>query len=54
MSQYVTPTKRPQWPSEAIRRYVGIALVAWVLPFLLSFGVVYALLRLYFVAGGSW
>ncbi|MCC8930812.1 hypothetical protein [Rhodococcus sp. I2R] len=49
---YVTPTDRPQWPTGRVRRWLGIVLVSWVLPFALSSASVYGLIGLYLLAGG--
>lgn len=50
--RYVTPTERPQWPTDAFKRRLSILMWSLVIPFALSFISVYGLVWLYLLAGG--
>lgn len=51
---YVTPTERPQWPSERVRAFVREALVWYVAPFFFGGGIVLVMLAAHILAGGRW
>lgn len=51
--RYVTPTARPQWPSEQLREFGRKVFLWWLLPSLGTACVFLALLAGYVLAGGQ-
>lgn len=51
--RYVTPTERPQWPTEQVREFIRKAFLWWLLPSCGVACILLALLAGYVLAGGQ-